>query len=769
MDVQTQIDRLLDAEGLLSASSQTLPNWDGKADIDNQYLDDLALFGRDLDLNAHLIGQQYLVTHTIGFDNDAQVLRDAADYSGGVYSRASSSASNTNSLSEALQRSITTLSSNTSGSGFSVSSPYFDEDGFNLFSSNYSTEKWSGDVKSITLKLELEGDEFTTSENWSAADNLPNPSARNLWTHCRGCTPNTRDFKWDQLSSAQRDLLQATDEAAEQDTVNFLRGSEDNEGTKGRGFRSRHRASDTTQSPLGDIIHSPPLFANNGDYGFPLTLEDANNNLSYADFLADKTQSGHVYVGSNDGILHAFDGDTGVETFGFIPATVFPNLYELRRPNYQHRYFIDGQAIVSDMIVNKKWSSVYVSSFGAGAKGFFALNVTDPNASPNDLFLWEVNQTSHPVDYKDLGYVLHQPRLVRIKGKNNDQWRMIVGNGVHSADGKAIIYVIDIDTGLPVQKLELDDGAGYNSLNDGNGITGITAVDENADSYADFLYASDLKGNIWRLDFDNIGESASNLFKSSFYKKNGKPKPLFTAKGPYDANGDEQISSDEKTDLKRQPITGGISVTRAPEGGYMLFFGTGRLYDIPHMFAADAARFEAIYGLWDKDENPSPISGLGKLVKQSFKVTDNGSRTVTAKPVNYLKKRGWYINLPLFGERVLAKPQPLYNSVLFVSQQPPAGHNPESDKRDPCAQGSGGWLIRVDQLTGAPALVLVADQDAVAAQASEEGAGAPSMPVIVQKNKTAHIITPPQNGQEASSISVDLQYKATSWRKIEAN
>src|SRR5690606_742810 len=79
-----------------------------------------------------------------------------------------------------------------------------------------------------------------------------------------------------------------------------------------------------------------------------------------------------VYVGANDGMLHAFNGNTvpcdasnpnsvacahpnaGDEMFAFIPQESLRRMGELALPDalYEHRYYVDGQLTVTDARTN---------------------------------------------------------------------------------------------------------------------------------------------------------------------------------------------------------------------------------------------------------------------------------------------------------------------------------------------------------------------------------------------------------------------------------
>lgn len=157
--------------------------------------------------------------------------------------------------------------------------------------------------------------------------------------------------------------------------VNYQRGQRGNEGAA---FRLR-------EFVLGDLVGSRPAFVreprrNYGDGVIP----------SYFDFKnANKSRQAVLYVGGNDGMLHAFDADTGGELWAFVPRTVLPRLHRLADKAYgnAHEFFVDGTPAIADAYFGGAWHTVLVGGFNAGGRGYYALDVTVPTAP---RLLWEI-------------------------------------------------------------------------------------------------------------------------------------------------------------------------------------------------------------------------------------------------------------------------------------------------------------------------------------------------------------------------------------------
>src|SRR6056297_1144649 len=182
---------------------------------------------------------------------------------------------------------------------------------------------------------------------------MPDWNNRNILS-CDGT--NGIEFSADNLSSTQRSQLEADGlgETADE-IVNFLRGDTSNDVDHAGGvFRVRYGS-------IGDIVHSAPMY-----------------------------YQGTVYIGSNDGMLHAVDSATGEEKFCYVPNLVYDHLGELVQPNYSHRYYVDGTADAAE--VNDQ--DILVCGLGKGGKGYFCLDITNPDAMTPDNVKWEYPQST---------------------------------------------------------------------------------------------------------------------------------------------------------------------------------------------------------------------------------------------------------------------------------------------------------------------------------------------------------------------------------------
>jgi len=303
----------------------------------------------------------------------------------------------------------------------------------------------------------------------------------------------------------------------------------------------------------------------------------------------------------------------------------------------------------------------------------YALDVTDPStfseANAASLVKWEYSDS-------DLGYVYGQPSIVKLNAGNGSQWAAVFSNGYNSTTGVAALYIVDIATGQLIKKIST--GAGSSTTP--NALATPTLVDADANGTVDYAYAGDLEGNMWKFDLCNL--TNQNVCASS---NNGwNVTKLFVAQ---DAGGNAQ------------PITSSVEVTRHFSGdGYQLFFGTGKYIESSDIATTGAQTF---YSLWDRFSSQFSVSGRGNLQQQTATttLTVNGKvyGTTSSNTVNWDSpagsgtQRGWYIDLPTSGERVVSDPSLYSGRILFTSMIP---------NSSACSGGGTGKLYELDATTG---------------------------------------------------------------------
>lgn len=512
-----------------------------------------------------------------------------------------------------------------SGSNVASNGPSL-SDGSRLYQATYTSGEWSGDVAAYSLA----GGVIAGTPTWSlaaVANNDPRPfHARSVftWDTTGGATFPTST----QLGSLARTTGPAQVTAS--NNANYIKGDRSLEKSRGGSLRDR-------ASPIGDIVNSSPFY-----------VKDTNT----------------LYIGANDGMLHAIDASSGRVHFSYVPAGIdLAALASLSDPDYQHRFFVDGGIDVSTL-EQGQGKNFLVASLGRGGKGVFALDVTAPAAFTSANVLWDRTGGSDT----DMGYVLGAP-LVR-KG-NNGKTLVVFGNGIDSGSGKAVLYIYVLSSsGTIDQTIKFDTG-----VSGGNGMAEPRAADLDRDGDADFIYVGDLKGNVWKIDI-----SASNTNQWDFaFKQGASPKPLFVAK---DALGNTQ------------PITAAVALAREPvTDRVFVLFGTGRY--ISNGDITNTA-VQSVYGLID---GSSTIGSRSDLHRRTIPYvgTDALGRPARAwEAYSALpdSARGWYVDLnnPTAGERVVTAPFVRSRALWFSSIIPKAGTG--------CDAGGSGYLNALDAFTG---------------------------------------------------------------------
>lgn len=475
----------------------------------------------------------------------------------------------------------------------------------------------------------------------------------------------------------------AENQAYGESLVAYLRGVTTNEGTNVTNFRKRfgHR--------LGDIIHSSPVFVGNPDpNAYPDSIAPssyqawANNppTATAPDIPGINGRQEMIYVGANDGALHAFNATSGAEVFAYYPKAVFSDeerlgLHWLASPNYEHRYYVDIEPAVGEVYTNTgkpnsaTWHTLLVGGLRGGGRAIYALDVSDPSDFTDATavagnVLWEF---THP----DLGYTYGKPTIAKL---NNGRWAAIFGNGYNqigaTATGQAALFIKYLDNATPSAKV-IYTGVGtianddcQDASSDCNGLSTPAVVDLGADRVADRVYAGDLKGNLWVFD---LSDTDPDNWKSA-YDTAGTPNPLFQANF-IDGNGDEQP----------QPITAQPIVTLHPterhdatQPNTMVFFGTGQYMAENDPISNGTNSF---YGIWDSgstiDLNRTATDPV--LVEQTLTVETSGAnqvRLLSNNPVNYDDHKGWFVDLPDDGERVIVNPIVFADLVIYTTMVP---------------------------------------------------------------------------------------------------
>lgn len=671
-------------------------------------------------------------------------------------------------LKQQLTKAFNDILQNTSSvSKVAISAPSADLTlGGSIFRTTFEAALWSGDV--IADRLLQDG---SKAQVWSAAAKLAdNISGRKIYYAGKSADGKQvlKDFTSTNLASETNGWMGVLNTSPDTNNVDgkaaqriaFLRGATDDT------LRTRKLLTNGKPNVLGDIVNSSLVNVNGALYRAD-PADKLEGTAKYSAYIAtQKNAPKMLYVGANDGMLHAFRADTGVEEFAFIPTGVKNSVNRLTSSTYaqSHRYFVDGTPVISDVYFGDDWHKVLIGSLGAGGRQIFALDITDPT---NPSLLWEFGSDND----SDMGYTVPQPliaRLNNVSATSKGKWAVLLPNGYQggsSASGKASMFVLDISNGSVIKKVEMTNTMTADELTAlgalGNGLSRLTAVDNNVDGMVDLVYAGDLGGNVWRVDIGN-GASSSTWAAQQF----------FVAR---DGTG---------ASAKRQPISAAPYVIRHPSRkGDLVIVGTGR-------YVSDSDRqssqTQSIYGIWDRYSEatgtaPSPLPTSGKtrddLQAQTFTTigTDTGAYELSGNTISWYKSTstgtadadvqtwGWYVNMPNAGE-MLVYNMTQYGLGLVASSVRPS--------IDPCAAGMGSTLYGLDPFTGGktPYVIFDTNNDGLFNAADYIGGKAPAGVAIDGGAPGIHggkVYNPDGTTKVGVNSGLDLGRK--SWRKQPAN
>lgn len=593
-----------------------------------------------------------------------------------------------------------------------------------FYQSQLDSSDWSGTVvrtaityNTVTLALES-----SATPVWDAASILtgsttgtttvapfPLPANRKIFSYS-ATTGNGVTFTWANLDAAVKTSLKtdAATAVVETDTdgqarLDYIRGVRSAETNTALNYRARNRV-------MGDSINSAPVL-----WGAPTANIIDSSYQSFFTSNAGRTPT--VYIGSNDGMLHAFyaaesaaDMSNGQELFAYVPRAVSAKLNKLTDAGYVKEAYVDGSLTVSEAKIYKSasaavgWGTTLVGTMGGGAKGLFALDVSSPSAFGASNVLWEFTNA----DDADMGNLLAEPKIVKLAMNGNGSatpdyhWFAMVTSGYNnysvggtSADDKQALFLISLEKlpgvawslGTNYYKIYADNSvfAASSTAATGMGMPGVaTGIGGNV-LYA---YAGDLQGNLWK--FDLTGASATWTYNAS----TPISKALFVARPA----GSLTLT---------QPITVIPAVSLNPSGGYQVGFGTGKFIEPTDALLTSASQ-QSLYGIWDSEESPvktaeripigSGASSVNGLITRTLTV---GTSTITITGLPFVfgtstttgsgEYRGWVADLVTTMERVAVDPV-VDSGLMAVNSTIPGG--------DPCVTAGSSNQYRYNPTTG---------------------------------------------------------------------
>lgn len=481
--------------------------------------------------------------------------------------------------------------------------------GAQVFAASYTSGIWTGKVQAFAV---THSGGVSATPTWTAS--IPAYGSRKIYTFTgtAGATFPTSS----QISALDRSGVgPANYEVSGTNNANYIKGDPSREDRNGGLLRSRTLV-------LGDIVNSSPAFV---------------------------AKTNTIYVGANDGMLHAFDAGTGAEQFAYVPGIIdIPTLGTLSRGDYVHKFFVDGPVIISPYNSYVSNKNVLVGTLGRGGKGVYALDVTAPGSFSASNVLWERKDTTNG----NIGNVVGAPIMGMVR-EGSPKAAVLFGNGPNSTNDKAVLVVLNLETGARIAEIATDNTTG-------NGLfapTGVFAADGKTLVY---VYAGDMQGNIWKFDLTSSSPSAwtsTKIFHAE--KTSGTPQPITSAPA---------LAVDIATNKR------------------WVFFGTGS-----YLTAADAddqaTNAQSMYGFMDDGGSYTRANLTARTITVS-----GSTRYFEAQASLPSASKGWYVDLPGKGERIVQNAQ-INGTFMVTASMMPVG--------DACSDAAGtGFINAIDAFTG---------------------------------------------------------------------
>jgi len=687
-----------------------------------------------------LCGEQLVTTHTIGFTTDLDILDETASNSGGEYFLANDVGS--------LTTTLLTIIGQINDRSLSFSAPAVSVNTFNrtrnlndMYITTFGARSrvhWPGNLKKYRIAVDtivdVNGDPAvdpatgffvdTATSFWTsggadgndvrlggAAQQLPDPSDRRLFTNNAGMGPTGMDLTTAvnavhssnlvSFSPADLGLIGAFGEPTMEDLINWARGEDVRD--------EDNNPATTVRRMMGDPLHSQPAAVVYG--GTALEPEVV------------------IYTATNDGYLHAIDGDTGAELWSFIPNQLLANLTRLffdPRSNYKS-YGIDGNVVPiikdvdQDGIIEPGDGDFVQLIFGMrrGGTTYFSLDVTNRN-SPR--LLWTINNA-------ESGQSWSTPVIARVdisgENQNDDNAVVVIGGGydiVHDTNAfpsdadptGASIHFLDLRSGEELWSASSSSASDLQLSTETRAMTRaipnqVRVIDLNGDGLSDRMYASDLGGQVWRFDIFN-GQTASELVTGGIIARVG-------------AEGIGTPTAAETRRFYNAPDISLITDTTQQRRFIAISIGTGYR---AHPFDLTAA--DHFVSIRDGDV----FNQLTQAMYESYPIiTDSDLVEVSGQTQTVITADdgGWKFTLPP-NEKVLADSLTFDDQIFFVS------FTPDSAAAATCASGTGtNFLYRMSVINGDPVVPNIGTLDPLTSDAERretlaQGGIAPSPAVL---------------------------------------
>ncbi|MDY0960930.1 pilus assembly protein [Massilia sp. CFBP9026] len=594
-----------------------------------------------------------------------------------------------------------------------TSTPNISQNDNDIFSATFTTVRWFGRL--AKRSVDVATGEVSTTESWNTSDTLgtkvdASSDERRIYMRnpASGARANFLYAEMDlekawfdnkcnaltQCASMSAANRQIVNNGA--NIVNWLRGQQQHaDDTVLRSYSrttvGENSGNSSVPIVLGDIASSKPAYLREPRRNF-----DRDGYSAYK--IANARRAATVFAAANDGMLHAFNASSGEETWAYAPRITMKKLHLLASTTYgtNHIFSVDGSPEVADVKIGDEWRTVLVAGLNAGGRGYYALDVTDPD-DPQPL--WELCADSAVCsgihNEPQIGYSFGNPQFGTIKDEANGEEKWVVfltsgynnipgTDGVAGGDGKGYLFVVDIASGRILRKISTDVG----SVGTPSGLAKITAItnDPNNDPLVTYVYGGDNTGKMWRFDFTVPGTTTRLLMGDA-----GVDKP-FTTRPEVTACRVERpvLGEDGDDDESGKTVAGAQRV---------VVFGSGRLLDL---IDVENTKRQSAYVLKDSGQTigASGWPGSSMVKRQLARIEEEGGTSQAAVPfsisgddVDLARQDGWYVDFDQnTGERVNLDPKVVAGTVNVVTNLPSSSTE--------CSVGGTSVMYQLNVCTG---------------------------------------------------------------------
>jgi len=600
-----------------------------------------------------------------------------------------------------------------SAAAVTVSNPNIVRGGVNVsYNSSYNSGNWTGDLSAYPIDR-TNGSIDTSSPIWTAGSagtqldlltaGAYAPTTRKIVTYSgvgqssatgsgglqfHSSTAPASASITSQLTATQEAIFNSTttppgpsDAAA---VINYLRGDRSGESAS---YRLRSHVLGDIINAEAVLVQAPTLNYTDDCYATPIVTPTSICATSFK--AAQRTRVSTLFQAANDGMVHAFDAGTGAEKWAYVPKLTWPNMMgRSKRAGFEHKYLVDATPTVGDVdfkktdgiaITNPDWHTLLVGGLGKGGRGYYALDVTNPQATSEidaaSKVLWEFpNSTTSATDADNMGYSFGRPIIVKTAA---DGWVVLVPSGYNNTTGtgtgRAYLYVLNPRNGAVIKRIDTDTSG---TVAASAGLAKISAYVENANlnNTVKYVYGGDLLGNVWRFNLQGTRTSWAAEKLAALVDSSGNAQPVTT---------EPELAT----------------VTIANTDYQFVYVGTGKYLGDVDVTAAAATRTQTMYGLID-DGSASPqitITATRRdLQQQTMSAGASAStRNVSNNAAVYSggsRKKGWYLDLSLSpGERIVTDSQLAVGVLAFTTNIPSAAA---------CIPGGSSWFYTINYEDG---------------------------------------------------------------------